>query len=75
MNKLIIFIAIAAILAACQEPPLPAFAKADSKCRIDNCTEFQVSEFQHSYQYLQQYPDKHYDSILGHHDYSVESDH
>lgn len=71
MKKLLILAAL--LLVACQEPPLPAFAGSDIKCRYEKCSTF-IGDFPQTYPSVATYPDKNYDSILGHHDYSDYTD-
>lgn len=67
------------LVSACNNNPLPAFAEYKTKCKEVDCGELRYSGFPivnyAPSNNINSYPDKHYDQILGHHDYSIESDH
>lgn len=74
MKKLIAVLAISIVLIGCNDPPLPALVNKGKVCIPSDCSmdypESVVYAHVHS-----PYPDKHFDSVLGHHDFSVEADH
>lgn len=76
MKKLILVSCISIILMGCNDPPLPALVKNGSGgCIPSNCAMDYPDYSLPSVQYVSSVVDKHYDSILGHHDFSVEADH
>lgn len=60
-------------LIACNDPA-PALVLAGGNlpdCKVDKCSTY-IGDFPPVYYAKLTYPDSNYDSILGHHDYSIE---
>lgn len=74
MTKILaVFILITLI--ACNDPdPVPALTLAKGNlpdCKLDKCSTY-IGDFPPIHYAKVNYPDSNYDSILGHHDYSIE---
>lgn len=74
--KIAIAFIVVLLIAGCNDQPLPAFVDNKQKCQEINCGELQYSGLPVVTYYqsntMNSYPDKNYDQILGHHDYSGE---
>lgn len=74
MKKLIVVLVVSVILMGCNDPPLPALVNNYKVCTPSNCAMDYPESVVYAHNHTN-YPDKHFDSVLGHHDFSVEADH
>ncbi len=74
MKKLTSLVVISLVLMGCNDPPLPAFANNAKPCIPSDCSMDYPEPIVHVLNHYNGI-DKHYDSVFGHHDFSVEADH
>lgn len=74
MKKLTFVALVSLVLMGCNDPPLPALASKGKVCVPSDCSMDYPEPIVHANNQYTGF-DKHYDSVLGHHDFSVEADH
>lgn len=76
MKKLVLVLCISIAIIGCNDQPLPALVNKGKVCVPSDCSMDYPEPlvYAHSNSNIS-FPDKHYDSVLGHHDFSIEADH